>query len=221
MMKKLLTILLLISFAQYLKAQETRNLIPFNSIYVYGNIELELIKSDTNKLEISKVESGTVNSEVKDRNLTISYTMIGDEYRIKAKLYFKDLHEITAKAAVNISSKKSLVFDWVNIRLSKGAKAKLEIIATDFDIVVLQGSKFDLSGKGENGKIYCNAGGICNAKSFKIKDADVRCATMGKATIWVYGNLNASTHTGGKIYYFIEPKTISVRAITGGEIQKR
>lgn len=200
-------------------AQETRNLDDFQSVYVLGNIDMELIKSSTNKLVLSEVSTGTVSSEVKKGVLHVSYNMVGEDAKVVAKLYYKDLIGITAKTAVTLTSTKKLLFDSVSIRLSKGAKGNLKIEAKKFNIVVLQGSRIDIQGAGEEGVIYCNAGGACHAKDFKIKNADVRSVTGGEANVYVYGDLVASTHTGGRIFYFVEPKKINAKSVTGGVIR--
>lgn len=216
---RLITVLIFSTTYFSISAQETRNLDDFQSVYVWGNVDLELIKSNSNKLVISEVNTGTFNTEVKKGVLHLNYNGVGEDTKVKAQLYYKELIGIIAKAAVILTSTKTLMFDSVSIRLSKGARGNLKIDAKKFDIVVLQGSRLEIQGKGKEGRIYCNAGGACHAKEFKIDNAEVRTVTGGEANVYVYGNLVASTHTGGRIFYFTEPKKISAKAVTGGVIR--
>jgi hypothetical protein len=195
----------------------------FHSVYFFGNIEVMMIKSDSNYIELFSdgYELGKITTQLKKGQLTVKNNGIGDSKVIRAIFHYKSIDELIAKAGVKLKSKDIFTIDNFSIRLSKGATAAIEIDVKIFVAIVIQGSELIISGKANNADITSNSGGLFEGYKLKAVDTVLRAVTGGKIEIHLSGNMEASTHTGGMIYYKGTPKIVSQKAATGGIIEKK
>ncbi len=201
---------------------ETRHFGEFHSVYFFGNIEVLMIKSDSNYAELSSdsYPLGKITTEIKKGQLVFKNNGIGDSKVISVKFYYKSIDELIAKAGVKLKARDTIYSQNFSIRLSKGATVDIMVDNKIMTAIVLQGSELIISGKVENLDVTSNSGGMFEGFKLKAKDVVLRAVTGGKIQVRINGNMNASTHTGGMIYYKGTPKIVSQKAASGGIIEK-
>lgn len=225
-MKKIVILLVLffVFSGAEAKNREKRHFSEFHSVYFFGNIHVELVKSDSNYAILSSnevLDLGSVTTELKKGRLFIRNTGIGDAKTLKLILYYKYLDEIIAKAGVELESKEVFNAEDFNLRLSKGAEAHIKVKNKRLKAIVIQGSGLHISGYAHNVEVSTNTGGIFHGFNLKVKEAKLRSVAGGKIDILMDGKMEASANTGGMIYYKGEAKIVSQKVSTGGIIEKQ
>ncbi len=225
MNKLVLMIVLFAMSASIATAQqkETRSFGDFHSVYFFGNIEVMMIKSDSNYAEMigENIELGSITSQLKDGQLIIKNTAVTGSKKLIVTFHYKSIDELIAKAGVKVKSKNT--FDAANfsLRLSKGAEAQIVVDNKSLEAVIIQGGELIITGKVDRLDVTCNAGAVFYGFNLMSKDALLRAVTGGKIEIKIRGKLEASTNTGGMIYYKGTPTIISQKSVTGGIIEKK
>ncbi len=227
MYKKKISFIAVILFSIFsLSAQKTeiRNFGDFHSVYFFGNINVEMIKSDSNYAELSvgpELELGSITTELKNGQLYIRNTGIGDEKVLNLKFYYKNIDELIAKAGVELTSANTFKINIFNIRFSKGAIATIKVQCNELKAVVIQGSDLNISGSVGKVNISTNTGAVVHGYNLKAKDSWLRSVTGGKIEVSLSGEMEASANTGGMVYFKGNPKVVSQKVITGGIVEKK
>ena len=122
-MKHIIYILLLFTIPAISQVKIDRNLGDFSKVAVYDGINLELVKSDENKVEITGKNTSFVvvknkNGDLKIR-LNLERRFSGD--RTKVTLYYKTLYNIISHEGSNIFSKDTLKQADLNIKANSGS----------------------------------------------------------------------------------------------------
>lgn len=225
-MKKISVVFALIVFSITLKAQntETRRFDNFHSVYFFGNINVEMIKSDSNYAVLNagpELELGSVTTEINKSQLYISNTGIGDEKVLRIKFYYKNIDELIAKAGVEVTSAEVFDIKVFSLRLSKGAIAKIKVKTERLNAIVIQGSELEISGTTENIEVSTNTGAVFHGYKLVSNGSWLRSVTGGKIEITLKGKMEASANTGGMVYFKGNPTIVSQKAITGGIVEKQ
>lgn len=225
-MKKISILFVLLVFAIALKAQntETRRFGEFHSVYFFGNINVEMIKSDSNYAVLtagSELELGSITTELDKSQLYIRNTGIGDEKVLKIKFYYKSLDELIAKAGVELTSANVFDVKEFSVRFSKGAIGKIKVKTEHLKAIVIQGSELNISGTTSNIEVSTNTGAVFHGYGLVSKGSWLRSVTGGKIEITLKGKMEASANTGGMVYFKGNPTIVSQKAVTGGIVEKK
>ena len=218
-MKKL-ALALTILLSQITLAQVTKEIGNFESVKVFDKINLQLIPSSENKIEIAgynanEVEVINKNGELKIR-MPLSNAFAGDD--IKAKLYFTNIQSIDATEGSFVSSNE--VFEQVALELTarEGAQIELKSDLKKAKIRVITGSRISISGKALNQEASVGTGGILEAKDLNTNQTSVSITTGGEADIYATEFVDAQVKMGGTITIYGKPKQINQKTMLGGSI---
>lgn len=192
----------------------------FESVKVFDKINLELIPSSENKIEIKGINANEVelinkNGELKVR-LPFGKMLNGDA--INAKLYFKNIQAIDANEGSIVKS--NAVFKQMLLELSAKEGSQIEI-KSDLQrakIRVITGSVINISGKALNQEASIGTGGVLEAKNLNTNQTSVSITTGGSAEVNATDIVDAQVKMGGTITIFGKPKQINQKTVLGGSI---
>ncbi len=199
---------------------QNRKLADFNSVYFFGNMDVKLIKSDSNMVVLSatKVDLNGVTTSIEKGELLVRNTAIGKESNITVLLYYKDISAITAKAGADLLIKEELKQQKLGIRLSKGATMKAVLKVDSLVLVAHQGAELSIDGSATFVNASANAGGKIWGQKFETQSADCSSASGAEIFLIVRKELKANANTGGIVNYYGQAIIISQKAITGGKV---
>ncbi len=209
-----------ILLSQITLAQTTKDTGTFDSLKVFDGINVELIPSAENKIEImgnnsNEVEVINKNGELKVR-LPLGKMLKGDD--IKAKLYFKNIQAIDATEGSFVSSASVFKQLALDLTAKEGAQIELKSDLQKAKIRVITASKIILSGKALNQEVSIGTGGILEAKNLNTNQTSVAISTGGVAEINATEFVDAQVKMGGTITIFGNPKQINKKTVLGGSI---
>jgi len=216
-------VFLIIGIQAKADSAETRYLTDFNSVYVFGNLTVRLVKSDSTYavLKGDSAYLGKITTKVKDNQLIVKFNKIGSEKTMDAIIFYKSIDEIIAKAGATIVANQALEADNFSLKLSQGSDGNIEVICNNLNVRVAQGSDLIIRGKVSELEIASNSRAVFSGYNLKAENASLKAVTGGSITISVSGNVDATAHTSGTIYYKGVPKSISQNVSTGGEIKQK
>ena len=228
-MKKL-NFILLFFIGLTVTAQSTvnKNLGDYNILKVYNGIEVELIKSTDQKLEITGEKSEMV--KIKNVNNTLKLSLPfsltpadnAADGKILVKLYYnRAINIIDANESATITSK-----DFYQDKLEVNAQERAFInLTTKTNYLIVRASSggiVKLSGTAKNQEIDVDLYGIYHGFNIQVAgNSTVKSGTGAKAEVNAGETLNAKVSFGGTIFYKGNPEVVKDKKLIGGIIEKR
>ncbi|RSK41552.1 head GIN domain-containing protein [Mangrovimonas spongiae] len=223
-MKKLLFILAVtVSLVANSQNTITKSVGEFTKLKAFDLIDVELIKSDVNKVEISgknKEDVTIINkNDVLKIRMDLSETFNG--HNTYVKVYFTNLEIIDANEGAFISSED--VFKQIDLTLKtqEGAQIKLQTNVTILDIKAITGGEIKTFGTAKKQLIDLSTGGIYNGKELESQDTEVTIKAGGEARVKAQENLDIKIRAGGEVIVYGKPKNVNESKALGGSIEYR
>lgn len=219
-MKKLVFSLLLINTIAF--AQEAKDVGDFNKVTSFDRIDVFLVPSNENKVQLDgkgadEVELVNKNGELKIR---MPLTKLLDGDNISATVYYKKITAVEANEGSRIACGdkiNSVVFD---VSAKEGSEVKLILDVEKLNVRTANGSKVSLEGKADIQDVLVNSGGIYEAEKLESKIVTIACNAGGEADIFATTIVDAKVRAGGEITIYGNPKQINKKIIAGGSIEK-
>ena len=219
-MKKLF--LLSVLLGQLALAQIEKEVGDFNKVTSFDKIDVVLVKSTENKVEISgngaeDVELINKNGELKIR-MPLLKIMSGDG--ISATVYFKNIDAIEANEGSRISSNNVLEANSFDIITKEGAEIKVKLNVSRLNVKVSSGGKVYLSGKATNQDAVLGSGAVLEAENLITTQTVITANSGAEAAVFATNLVDAKVRAGGNITVYGNPKQLNKKIIAGGSIKK-
>lgn len=229
MMKRTFFLIALVtSFSIVSQSTISKNLGDYSELKVYNGIEVELIKSDKQALEISGEKSERVKVKNVDNTLKLSMKFSvkpsenAAEGKVLIKLYYnKKIDIIDANEGATITG-KDFNQDKLEVNAQERAFINLTSSVKTLKVRTSSGGIVKLSGTADNQEVDVDLYGTYHGFNMKVTgNSTVKAGTGAKAEILAGSTLNAKVSFGGSIFYKGDPKVIKDKKVIGGIIQKR
>ena len=219
-MKKLFLLLLISNFvfAQDLK----KDLKVFKSIHINSAMQVELISSDSCKIEITGKDVDKLSIDEKNKELKLS-TSLDKKFKsdLMVKIYYQPgLRYLKLANLVEISSNNIIKEKFLEIDAINNVKVNLSLELEDFIANLSLGSNFVLKGVTESQKINVSSKSFYDAFNFKSKKAFVEAKTS-QVGINVTEFLDANAKYKAEIIYTGNPYSVNEKTFLGKVISKK
>ena len=219
---RILHFIFFVSIINNLVAQDLKekNIGDFHTLKVFDRIEVELIKSDTNKLFVNSEFDEKL--DILNKNGILKIRTDFDKFLggqdIKILLHYKSIGVIDVNEGGEVGSKDNIDQFEIELNTQEGGKIDLSLDTKLVSVKSYTGGLIKLTGKSKKANITVNTGGKCNAKDLISEDSKTTILTGGEIKI-NSSNSNISKITGGgNIYVYGNPKTIDKKTTFGGKI---
>lgn len=203
-----------------MSAQTSKSLGPISKVTGFDQIEIHLVPSNENKIELTGTNSEAVELVNKDGELKVRMPfgkmLKGDA--ITATVYFKSLEAVEANEGSFVSCDKTLKSTMFDIIAKEGGKVDIAVEASKINIKTSSGAVVTLGGKTQNMDAVSSAGGILEAKNCVTQQASVTVNAGGQIDISAYDVVDAKARAGGSIIIYGNPKQVNEKTIFGGNI---
>ena len=219
MKRIILVVFVLLTQLNY--SQTIINLGDFDKIKVFDQLNVTLIPSTENKIEVTGTNQANV--EIVNRNsllkIRISLTKILEDNKdLKVNLYFKNIQSIDANEGSMVSCKTVFKQTTMELSVQEGAMIEAEIDVDNATAKLNSGGIINLLGKAATQKATITSGGILNAKNLETSQTNVSITAGGSADVNASTFVEAKVNAGGTITIFGKPKQIKQQAFAGGTI---
>lgn len=193
----------------------------FSTVKVYDLIEVELVKGETNKIEIVGENAEDVvivnNNGLLKIRMNLNKTFDGNN--IAVKLFYTQLDVIDVNEGSNVFSNESIKQYEVDLRAQEGASIKLDIDVDYLNIKAVTGGIIEASGSSITQNIALRTGGIYKAIDLESEKADVSINAGGEAYVRASKLMDAKIRAGGSVFIYGSPQTINQSTVLGGTIK--
>lgn len=223
-MKKLFFVVFL-SVAIAMQAQQHLVLIPeaFSGITVTGKLEVELIHSDKNLVEIRQTEGlkpEEIKVKVSNGILHIKTSFSGKNKAQLIVYYASVLTDIRSNAGADIRSPNTLETPSLLLAVRAGGKVECTLKVQTLDAKLVSGGLMVLKGYAHKQTVQANTGSTYSAYELQTTISEVICNVGAKAKIQVSETLIARAFGKSFIGYDGNPASLSVKEATGGKVEK-
>ena len=219
-MKKLYFILLLVCTQIFAQTPITKTLGEFSELKVYDLINVELIKSDQNKIVISGENSQDV--RVVQKNNTLKIKMKLDKMfrgtATQIKLYYTSIDKIDANEGAIIKVKSDIKQYEIILKAQEGAQISATINTKLLIVKSVTGGVVNTLGEAVNQDITLRTGGIYNGGKTKAQNSYVLIKAGGEASLNTENVLDVKIFSGGDIFIYGTPKQLKQNKLFGGRI---
>lgn len=200
-MKHIVIIFSLATVTFFGQSKIDRDLGEFSRVAVYDGINLELIKSEQNKVEITGKNTNFVvvknkNGDLKIR-LNLERRFSGD--KTKVTLFYKTLYNIISHEGSNVFSKDTIKQADLNIKANTGSTVNIIVDLNTLNTTSATGSTVNLSGNTEYHDCSTSTGAEINAEKLTTTETYATSTTGGLIEVSVTKELEANSKLGGVI----------------------
>jgi len=209
-MKKLLSLLLIVaSLTGYAQDAQDKVIGAFKEIKVYDRIEVELIKSDENRVVVSGKNTEDLvivhKKDILKIRMTLEEVFDGDETSVK--VYYTSLEIVDANEGAFISSNDVIEQFELSTKAQEGGSIKLKVKDLKFlDVKAVSGGSIDLKGDAKNQTIDVNTGGSYDGEDLITEKTTVTIKAAGVAHIHATTEVIAKVRAGGSVYVYGNPE---------------
>ena len=219
-MKHIVIIFLLGTFTFLGQSKIDRNLGDFSKVAVYDGINLELIKSDENKVEITGKNTNFVvvknkNGDLKIR-LNLERRFSGD--KTKVSLFYKTLYNIISHEGSNIFSKDTIKQADLSVKANTGSTLNFIVALNTLNTTSATGSTVNLSGNAEYHDCSTSTGAEIDAEKLTTTETYATSTTGGLIKVSATKELEANSKLGGIINVYEKTDKIVESISLGGVV---
>ncbi len=216
----------------------------FDEIKVSQAIEAEIIKSETEKVEISAPQN-IINEILVDNEggkLHIHYKpgiRVMNIHKVTAKIYARDFKKLLADSAAKIEVKDKFTQEKTDIEVSSAGSISGDLEANDMDINISSSSNFsgkiwavnldiesssgsslDLSGKAKHADISASSGSSISARDVIADNVEADASSGASVHISAVSSVRAGASSGGSVNITKkgELKSVSKEESSGGSV---
>ena len=219
-MKHIVIIFLLGTFTFLGQSKIDRNLGDFSKVAVYDGINLELIKSDENKVEITGKNTNFVvvknkNGDLKIR-LNLERRFSGD--KTKVTLFYKTLYNIISHEGSNVFSKDTIKQADLNVKANTGSTLNFIVALNTLNTTSATGSTVNLSGNAAYHDCSTSTGAEIDAEKLTTTETYATSTTGGLIEVSATKELEANSKLGGIINVYEKTDKIVESISLGGVV---
>ena len=219
-MKKTIFIFLLGTISLFSQVEIERDLGEFSKVSVYDGINLELVKSKENKVEISGKNTGYIvvknkNGDLKIR-LNLEKRFAGDNTVVK--LFYKTLYNIISHEGANVFSKDVIKQPDLFVKASTGSTQSLVVNLNTLKTTAATGAKIEISGESVFHETTVTTEANINAQILTTVETQAVSNTGGIVDVSASKELKVNSKLGGIINVHKKTDKIIEKISTGGAV---
>ena len=223
MKKYILINFLVLSNMLFSQSTVTKKLGDFYKIKVYNGINIELIRSQEHKIQVTGEKSQKI--KIKNTNgilkISLKFPDLLADGKVNVKLYYnEDIQVIDGNEGSTITG-KSINQSHIEVKAQEGAFIELEIKTKHLQVKSSTGGIIKLSGSSKNQEIDLDLYGVYHGYDLIVSDnTTVNAGTGSKAEVKVGETLNVKVSFGGSVFYKGSPEVIENKKVAGGIIKQ-
>ena len=219
-MKKIIYILALVVLPNLLSAQTERKIGDFQKLSVYDGINVELIKSDTNRVEINGKNTAYIvvknkNGDLKIR-LSVERRFSGN--RTKVSVFYKSLYSVISHEGANVFSKDTINQADLNLKANSGSRQNMIVKLNTLQAAATAGAKINIKGLAKYQELSATTGAEIMVSKVENEEANVVSTTGALIDVSTTKDLKVNSKIGGIINVHTKTDKITEKISVGGAV---
>lgn len=221
-MKKIVTIcLILIGFNVFAQRIVEKEMGGFNEIKVYDLIEVNLIKSDENKVLIKGDNVDDINLVNKNGVLKIKMELDkifhGEDTFVE--VYYTNIDLIDGNEGARITSNETIEQNTIELKTQEGAQIKVGLSVDYVKVRAVTGGIIDASGIAKNQEVVLNTGGVFEGRDLRTETTKVKITAAGEAEVYASERVDINIKAGGDVAVYGNPEHVNKNTFAGGRVR--
>lgn len=218
--RSLLVFLLILCSAGVVAQEISQSLPSFSRFKASNGINVKMIPSDQNKLEVDGYDKDEVKFEVKGNQLDVrlSWDNVFSDSNTWVTVYFVGVDEIEANSKSTVELLDEFEGDSMVMSAGEGANLIARLKANRVSLKVTTGAHLQLFGEADRQEGKVNTGGVYSGRDFKTKDTEISVATGGQANIFASEQCRVDAKLGGSVRVYGNPNRLDQKTSFGGSI---
>ncbi|MDL5513166.1 head GIN domain-containing protein [Arenibacter sp. M-2] len=193
----------------------------FNEVKVYDLIEVNLIKSDENKVLVKGDNVDDI--QIINKNGVLKIKMELDKKfhgeNTFVEVYFKNIDLIDGNEGARITVNETLSQEKIELKTQEGAKIKVGLDVHHLVVRCVTGGIVEASGKTINQEVVLNTGGVFEGKPLRSEKASIKITAAGEAEMYVSEAVDINIKAGGDVYVYGNPRSVNKNTFAGGRVK--
>jgi hypothetical protein len=211
----------LMTFTAFAQKPIEKNVGDFDEVKVFDLIEINLIKSNENKVVITGVDTEDVEVINKKGKLKVrmKFDRSFDGTQTFVEVYYTNINTIDANEGAIIVSNETMTQPYLKLKAQEGGRIIVGLDVDNLDCKAVSGGIIEASGKVKFQDVLLNTGGIYEAEKLLTEQTKIKVSAGGNAVISASVLADAKVRAGGYIEIHGDPKTIKKDKLFGGKIK--
>ena len=219
-MKKIIYLLPVVILPNLLTAQTERKIGDFQKLSVYDGINVELIKSDENRVEITGKNTDYIvvknkNGDLKIR-LSVEKRFSGN--RTKVSVFYKKIYSVISHEGANVFSKDTIKQADLNLKANSGSKQNMIVDLNTLQLTATAGAKINLTGTSQYQDLSATTGAEIMVSKLDNEEATAVSTTGALIDIATTKELKVNSKIGGIINVHTKTDKITEKISVGGVV---
>lgn len=228
-MKNIFTTLLSLTMLFFVASSfgQTMNVDDFHAVSISAGIEATLVQSSSPRVEYKMKKGDKKNLVIKVKNGTLhvktksNFGSWANSNSATVTIYYASLDDINISAGCTVKSQGTISAQNIDVDVSSGSTAVLDIEASEIDVDVSSGATLRLSGEANRGKFDATSGSTLNGSKFETNHANADANSGASLFIHVNESLDAEARSGASIQYRGNVKDKNIDAGWSGSITRK
>ena len=210
----------LVVLPNLLSAQTERKIGDFQKLSVYDGINVELIKSDTNRVEINGKNTAYIvvknkNGDLKIR-LSVERRFSGN--RTKVSVFYKNLYSVISHEGANVFSKDTINQADLNLKANSGSRQNMIVKLNTLQATATAGAKINIKGVAKYQELSATTGAEIMVSKVQNEEANVVSTTGALIDVSTIKDLKVNSKIGGIINVHTKTDKITEKISVGGAV---
>jgi hypothetical protein len=218
----ILLAVILISEATIAQKSIEKSIGEFNELKVYDLIEVELVKSNENKVIITGQNNQNVVIINKNGILKIKmkFKEIFDGNNTKVTLHYKSLDIIDVNEGSKVYGKDTIKQFEIDLKAQEGGSIEVPLEVSYANIKAVTGGNVKATGLSKSQKVSLLTGGIYRGENLETNKTEVSINAAGEAHVKASKLVDVKVRAGGDVFIYGNPETVNESTVLGGRIKR-
>lgn len=194
----------------------------FTELKVYDLINVELIKSNENKVVISGENKEDVLINNKNGTLKIKMKLeeAFDGSKTKVKLYYTTVDIIDVNEGAKVTSEDTIKQFEIDLKAQEGGIIKAPVDVNYTNIKAVTGGVIETSGTSKTQNISILTGGVYKGELLDTEKTEVNIKAAGEAYVKASKLVDIKIRAGGDVFVYGNPETVNESKVLGGRVKR-
>lgn len=194
----------------------------FTELKVYDLINVELIKSNENKVVISGENKEDVLINNKNGTLKIKMKLeeAFDGSKTKVKLYYTTVDIIDVNEGAKVTSEDTIKQFEIDLKTQEGGIIKVPVDVNYTNIKAVTGGVIETSGTSKTQNISILTGGVYKGELLDTEKTEVNIKAAGEAYVKASKLVDIKIRAGGDVFVYGNPETVNESKVLGGRVKR-
>jgi uncharacterized protein with beta-barrel porin domain len=220
MKKSSFILVLFFNFLAFSQPPVSKTIGEFSKLKVYDLINVELIQSSENKIEISGENAKNVSIIQKNNTLKIrmevSKYFKGEDTFVK--LFYTKINTIDVNEGAKVVSETPIQQYEVELKAQEGGEITVPVKTKVLTVKSVSGGKIQVHGTSKSQNININTGGVYKGEKLQAQFSKIKIKAGGSAEVRSSDLINVKIFAGGFLTIFVQTTNTKQNNIFGGKI---